>query len=108
MKEIHFYKDLRDFELENYGEFHEYHISHNSTQRAIRENEKFIYTTAISALNFSWLLENNYRIFLHENNRCTELREGVSELINKELHKEHNIEKIWIEGGFYDFFYNYD
>lgn len=108
MKEIHFYKDLKDCDLKNFLELDEYHVSHNSTKRAIRENEKLIHTSAISALDFSWLLENNYRIFLHENGRCAELREGVSELTDKELRKGHNIEKIWIGGGFYDFFYNYD
>lgn len=30
MKEIHFYKDLKDCDLENFVERDEYHVSHNS------------------------------------------------------------------------------
>ena len=62
-KEIHFYKDGL---IEScYG----WHLTHNSTIEAIDENNSRIYTTAISALDFSYLLDKGYRIFLHENGR---------------------------------------
>ena len=105
MKEIHFYKDLKDCDLENFVERDEYHVSHNSTKRAIRENEKLIHTTAISALDFSWLIDEGYKIHLHENGKVGEVYEGVTELTDKELRKGHDIRKIWIGGGFEDYFY---
>ena len=74
-------------------------------QLAIKNNEPIIYTTAISALDFSWLLDKGYKIFLHENGRCGELHEGTTELTDKELSKHHDIRKIWIGGCFEDFFY---
>ena len=108
MKEIHFYKDLKDCDLENFVERDEYHVSHNSTKRAIRENEKLIHTTAISALDFSWLIDEGYKIYLHENGKVGEVYEGVTELTDKELRKGHDIRKIWIGGGFEDYFYGKD
>ena len=105
MKEIHFYKDLKDCDLANFVERDEYHVSYNSTKRAIKENEKLIHTTAISALDFSWLLDKGYKIYLHENGKVGEVYEGVTELTDKELRKGHDIRKIWIGGGFEDYFY---
>ena len=80
-------------------------LSYNSTKRAIKENEKLIHTTAISALDFSWLLDKGYKIYLHENGKVGEVYEGVTKLTDKELRKGHDIRKIWIGGGFEDYFY---
>lgn len=106
MKEIHFYKDLKDCNLENFVERDEYHASHNSTERAIRENEKFIHTTAISALDFSYLLDKGYRIFLHENGRVGEIHVGNTELTDRYIRNVYDIKRIWIGGGFQEYFYN--
>lgn len=103
MKEIHFYKDLMGVTLEDYFEL--FHYSHNATVKSINNDISRIDTTAISALDFFWLLDKGYKIFLHENGRCGELHEGTTELTDKELSKHHDIRKIWIGGGFEDFFY---
>lgn len=112
MKEIHFYKDTEDelVELEKAmrGEcdFKYFYRSHNATMRVIKKDNPTIHTYAISALCFSDLLDKGYKIFLHENGKCGELHEGVTELTDKELRKHHDIRKIWIGGGFEDFFYS--
>lgn len=106
MKEIHFYKDLVGVALEDYFDF--FHYTHNATVKSISNDISRIKTTAISALDFSWLLDKGYRIFLHENGKCGELYEGVTELTDKELRKGHDISKIWIGGGFENFFYAKD
>jgi hypothetical protein len=99
MKEIHFYKDLK-----NLSEL-AIDVCHNSTINAILNEVEIIHTTALSALCFSDLLDKGYKIFLHENGRVGELHEGTTELTDKELSKHHDIRRIWIGGGFEDFFY---
>lgn len=106
MKEIHFYKDLVEITLKDY--FDLFHYTHNATVKSINNNISYIYTTAISALDFSWLLDKGYKIFLHENSKCGELHEGITELTDKELNRHHDIRKIWIGGGFKNYFYSKD
>lgn len=111
MKEIHFYKDTEDelVELvkamqEEYG-FKDFYRSHNDTMREIKKENPDIHTYAITALDMTGLLDRGYKIFLHENGRVGELHEGTTKLTDKELSKHHDIRKIWIGGGFEDFFY---
>lgn len=100
MKEIHFYKDGQ---IEScYG----WYLTHNSTVAAIDVNNPCIYTTAISALDFSYLLDKGYRIFLHENGKVGEIRVGSTELTDKEIRKTHDIRRLWIGHGFKEYFYN--
>ena len=103
MKEIHFYKDLVEVTLEDY--FDLFHYTHNGTVKSINNDISRIDTTAISALDFSWLIDKGYKIYLHENSKVGEVYEGVTELTDKELRKGHDIRKIWIGGGFEDYFY---
>lgn len=114
MKEIHFYKDSKD-ELIELGkalcekcDFKYFYRSYNTTIREIKNENSIIHTYAISALDFSWLLNKGYKIFLHENGKCGELHEGITELIDKELNRHHDIHKIWIGGGFENYFYSKD
>lgn len=100
MKEIHFYKD--DLIDSIYG----WNLTHNSTISAIDANNPHIYTTAISALDFSDLLDKGYRIFLHENGKTGEIHVGTTELTDKEIRKAHDIRKLWIGGCFQEYFYN--
>ena len=97
-KEIHFYKD--NFKCER-GIYY----SHNATMLAINENDAIIHTYAISALDFAPLLDKGYDIFLHENGKFFQLKEGSIEATDKEIRKAHNIRRIWIGGGFDNFFY---
>ena len=106
MKNIHFYKDLVGISL--HGFLRNFYTSHNETIKAIKTDVEVIHTVALSALCFSDLRNKGYRIFLHENGKCGELYEGVTELSDKELRKGHNISQIWIGGGFEDFFYSKD
>ena len=55
--------------------------------------------------NFYYLLDNGYDIFLHENGLDFQIKEGHVVATDKEIRKAHNIEKIWIGGGFSGFFY---
>ena len=104
MKEIHFYKDLKEISL--YDFLNKFYQSHNETIKAIKADIEVIYTPALSALCFSDLLDKGYKIFLHENGKCGELYEGTTELTDKELRRGHDIRKIWIGGGFENFFYS--
>lgn len=106
MKEIHFYKDLKEISL--YDFLNKFYPSHNETIKAIKYDSEVIHTTALSALCFSNLLDEGYKIFLHENGKCGELHKGVTELTDKELRRGHNISTIWVGGGFKNFFYSKD
>lgn len=100
MKQIHFYKDGQ---IEScYG----WHLTHNSTMSAIEAGNSCIYTTAISALDFSYLLDKGYRIFLHENGRVGEIHVGNTELTDRYIREVYDIKRIWIGGGFQAYFYN--
>jgi hypothetical protein len=100
MKEIHFYKDP------NYEDDIDMYHTHNGTIRVLEDHDEIIHTTAISVLcSFSWLLEEGYKIYLHENGKEFEIKEGSIEATDKEIRKGHNIMKMWIAGAFKDYFY---
>ena len=100
-KRIHFYKD--NYGLQNCEGFL---VTHNKTIEAIQADEELINTSATSALDFAWLLDKGYRIWLHENNRNFEIKLGNVVATDKEIRKGHNIMKLWIGGAFFDYFYN--
>lgn len=97
-KEIHFYKDNTCGDCT---------VSHNETWDKILNGETCIHTYAISALCFATLLDKGYDIWLHENNKYFQIKEGSVEGTDKEIRKAHDIRKIWIGGGFKHFFYNF-
>lgn len=97
MKELHFYKSLTSNLMDNI------HVTHNSTMSAIKNNEPFIVTTAITALNLD-LLKKGYRIFLHENDKVAELTLGENVFTDKFLREGHNVAKLWIGGAFSTYF----
>lgn len=103
MKEIHFYKDPV-----NYEDKVDMIYTHNITNHAIEFNWSNIHTYALSALNFYWLLDKGYKIYLHENGKEFEIKEGQVEATDKEIHKGHNIMRMWIAGAFEDYFYGRD
>ena len=105
-KKIVFYKDESSY-IKFYNNcIGKYVIfSHNGTINAIENNIPEIHTYAISALDFSYLLDKNYNIFLCENKRCGKLTEGSCELTDKEIRRGHDIRKLWIGHGFDNYFY---
>lgn len=105
-KKIVFYKDEPQ-EITHFEDCIREHfiLSHDETMKAIENDVPEIYTFAISALEFSYLLAKDYKIFLCENKRCGKLTEGVCELTDKELRRGHDIRKIWIGHGFDNYFY---
>lgn len=105
-KKIVFYKGLpSDFKYYDDCIREHFILSHDETMKAINDDVQEIYTFALSALEFSYLLAKGYKIFLCENNRCGKLTEGVCELTDKELRRGHDIRRIWMCGGFNDYFY---
>ena len=101
MKTIHFYKD--NMSVPPYTEIY---CSHNWAVDMIKLDEDEIHTYALSALDFSWLLSRGYKIYLHENNKSFEIKEGICEGCDKEITRSHNILKLWVGGAFDNFFYN--
>ena len=99
-KEIHFYKDLSSA-----GVMNNVLTNHNATTQAIKIGDDVIHTFAITALDFASLLDKGYDIYLHENHKSFQIKEGHVEATDKEISKAHNIRNIWIGGGFDDFFY---
>jgi hypothetical protein len=97
-KSIHFYKD----DNMNLSKFH---ISHNATIKAIENKKVLIHTYAISALDFAYLLDSGYDIFLHENNKHFQIKVGTVEATDKEINKGNDIRKLWLGGGFDGYFY---
>lgn len=104
MKEIHFFKDKSQHFLypEDYSRTC---LSHNETVDAINNNVEFISTFSLSALDFSWLLDLGYNIYLHENNKSLKIQTGYIETTDKEIRKEHNILRMWLAGVFENYFY---
>lgn len=99
-KTIHFYKDSSSA-----GCMNNVLTSHNATKQAIKIGDDDIYTFAISALDFASLLDKGYDIYLHENHKSFQIKEGRVEATDKQIRKAHNIMNIWIAGGFDNFFY---
>ena len=98
-KEIHFYKDY-SFDVDVTDLF----ITHEATKLAIDNNVKIIHTVALTLLSFD-LLDSNYRIYLHENNRVLECKPGM-EGTEKDIRRAHNILKIVVADVFDDYFYS--
>ena len=99
-KEIHFYKDASSA-----GVMNNVLTTHNATTQAIKIGDDVIHTFAISALDFASLLDKGYDIYLHENHKSFQIKEGHVEATDKEIRKAHNIMNVWIGGGFNNFFY---
>ena len=99
-KTIHFYKDASSA-----GCMNNVLTTHNATTQAIKIGDDDIHTFAISALDFASLLDKGYDIYLHENHKSFQIKEGHVEATEKEIRKAHNIRNVWIGGGFADFFY---
>ena len=87
-KHIHFYKD--NYELQNCEGFL---VTHNETIEAIQSDKEYIKTSAISALDFEWLLDKGYRIWLHENNRNFEIKFAAEKENYNNYNKYVNHEK---------------
>lgn len=99
-KTIHFYKDASSA-----GCMNNVLTTHNATTQAIKIGDDDIHTFAISALNFASLLDKGYDIYLHENHKSFQIKEGSVEATDKQIRKAHNIMNVWIAGGFDGFFY---
>ena len=100
MKEIHFHKDMVDLMwVETYS------VTHNDTIESIKNGEEIIHTSAISTLDFAWLIDLGYKIVLHENGKSAICCEGSTVLTDKEIRKAHDIRRIWVGGGFNGYFY---
>ena len=99
-KEIHFYKDASSA-----GVMNNVLTTHNATTQAIKIGDDVIHTFAISALYFASLLDKGYDIYLHENHKSFQIKEGSVEATDKQIRKAHNIMNVWIAGGFDNFFY---
>ena len=100
-KEIHFYKDI-----ESVPDGKKIYHTHNGTMEVIKYNNTPIHSTAISALDFAYLLDKEYDIYLHENMKSFQIKEGNVIAIDKEIRKAHDIRRIWIGGGFNAYFYD--
>ena len=101
-KEIHFYKD-------EYFDKFAYEVlktTHNETMNCISIDCEVIHTTALSALDFGWLLDKKYKIFLHENEKTLEVKLGYMEEVNRNIMVGHNIAKMWIAGAFESYFFS--
>jgi hypothetical protein len=97
-KEIHFYKDY-PYDVPNDVLL----ITHNGTKWAVENSVKVIHTTALTMLSFD-LLDDGYRIFLHENDKVLECKPGM-EGTEKDIRYEHNIFKL-IRGRYFDNYFN--
>lgn len=100
MMEIHFHKDMVDLMWVKACR-----VTHNDTIGDIKNGEEIIHTSAISALDFAWLIDLGYKIILHENGKSAICCEGSTVLTDKEIRKAHDIRRIWIGGGFNGYFY---
>ena len=96
-KEIHFYKDW------SFDEDVDIIVTHEDTKQAVNNNAKIIHTTALTMLSFD-LLDSNYRIYLHENNKVLECKPGM-EGTEKDIRKAHNILRIVVADVFDNYFY---
>lgn len=96
-KEIHFYKDW------SFNEDVDIIVTHEDTKQAVHNNAKIIHTTALTMLSFD-LLDSNYRIYLHENNKVLECKPGM-EGTEKDIRKAHNILRIVVADVFDNYFY---
>lgn len=104
MKDIHFYKDLKPY-FKYPDEWGGIYLTHNETLNAINNNHIKIHTFALSTLDFDWLLDLGYGIYLHENNKSLKIQEGSFVATDKEIRKGYNILKMWLAGVFDDYFY---
>lgn len=97
-KEIHFHKDYPINGMRGL------YVTHNQTKDAIKRKEHIIHTTSLTNLSFD-LLDDGYRIYLHENGKVLECKLGSMEGTNKEIRRAHNILRLVVAEVFYNYFY---
>lgn len=97
-KEIHFYKDY-PYDVPNDVLL----ITHNGTKWAVENSVKVIHTTALTVLSFD-LIDDGYKIYLHENNRVLVCRPGMDGT-EKDVRRVHNILRMVVAGVFDNYFY---
>ena len=103
-KEIHYYKD-------NIGMYYSVidepiiHETHMAANAAIQTGVNEIHTYALSTLDFSYLLDLKYDIYLHENGRTMLVTDGTVYGNGAYIKRGHNVMKMWIAGAFNDEFY---
>lgn len=101
-KVIHFYIDKISVDDNLWDDII---LTHNETMEKIKEGYFHIDTLAISALYFGDLLDKGYNVYLHENNKMMEIKEGNIVATDKVIRKGHDVRKLWIAGTFNDYFY---
>ena len=98
--EIHFYKDYPEHGVAGV------YVTHNQTKNAIKRKERVIHTTSLTNLHFD-LLDDGYRIYLHENGKMLECKVGMDGT-EKDVRREHDIRRLVIAEVFQDYFYGND
>lgn len=98
--EAHFYKD----ECSNINMLDVCH-TYKETLEALKQLKPLVRTTSIANLDYAWLLELGYTVYLHENNRVIEMKDDMAEYSDKDIKPGHNIQKLWIGHHFDNYFY---
>lgn len=95
-KEIHFYYNIDDIPIDT-----SYYLDWKETLEAIENDFPIIRTTAMGILTYSSkLFDAGYRIFIWDDHGEFELTLGECARTNREIRKEHNIFKMWVNGEF--------
>ena len=103
MKEIHFYLDVVfDYKFRTTSSDSVCCSCYDSTELAIDAGIEEIHTTSLASITFD-LIDLDYRIFLHRNNKVLECKPGM-EGTEKEIRREHNIFKLIRVHVFDDYF----
>lgn len=93
--EIHFYEHVTNIPKEV-----SYYQCWYETEKAIKNMEPYIVTTQMALMN-TRLIESGYKIFVHSSDgNMYEIKLGKNTCTDKEIRREHNIFKIWENGGF--------
>lgn len=98
-KEIHFHKD---YPLNGMAGIY---LTHNQTKDAIKRKERLIHTTSLTNLSFD-LLDDGYRIYLHENEKVLECKLGSMEGTDKDIRRAHDIRRLVVAEVFHNYFYD--
>ena len=101
MKEIHFYLDKPY--CDDSHAICELVETYDETEAQITAKKEKIHTTSLASITFD-LLDLNYRIFLHRNNKVLECKPGMDGT-EKDIRYEHNIFRL-IRAKVFDNYFN--
>lgn len=97
-RELHFYTNLCNEEQTSEWDLDTMQVDFVNARKAIYEgNERIVKTTVLTFLGDTWdLIDDGWRVFIHNDNVVMEIKEGMVTPNGKEIRRGHNLHRMLV------------